>query len=106
MIDGDDEFGLINVLSESDFLREHIPGSVNIPVADKDFLQRVRELPTVVRDVNRKIVIYCAGPQCKASPTAAKELEKAGFTNVLEYSGGMQEWKNAGYPVESGHIHA
>jgi len=106
MIDGNETFELINVLPEDDFRNEHIPGSINLPVADKDFARKVEELPAVAGDMGHKIVVYCANPQCTASPTAAQTLELAGFTNVQRFEGGMRDWKAAGNPVETGHVRA
>jgi rhodanese-related sulfurtransferase len=106
MIDGDESFELINVLSEQDFLKEHIPGSINMPVANKNFASQLEELPAIGGDMNHNIVVYCANTQCTASSTAAQTLERAGFTNVQRFEGGMEEWKAAGYPVESGRVRA
>ena len=100
MIDGNEAFELINVLPETDFQKEHIPGSMNIPVADSDFVSRVED--RVGGDKNHKIVVYCASTQCDASSKAAGKLEKAGFSNILRYEAGMQGWKDAGYAIESG----
>jgi rhodanese-related sulfurtransferase len=104
MIDGDEEFTLINVLFEEAFRNEHIPGSINLPVDDKYFARKVQELPDVAGDVNHTIVVYCASQQCTASSTAAQTLELAGFTNVHRFEGGMRQWKAAGYPTESGGV--
>jgi rhodanese-related sulfurtransferase len=104
MIDGEETFELINVLSEKDFLKEHIPGSVNVPADSKDFATRIND--RVGDDKDHQIVVYCASTQCQASANAANTLELAGFTNVHRFEGGMQDWKTAGYPVESGHVRA
>jgi len=36
---------------------------------------------------------------------AARELAALGYTNVTDYSGGKQDWLEAGYPTESDHDH-
>jgi nucleoside-diphosphate-sugar epimerase/rhodanese-related sulfurtransferase len=104
MIDGDEQFELINVLSEKDFQKEHIPGSINLPVDRKDLATQMDD--RIAGDKAHKIVVYCASTQCDASSKAAQVLERAGFTDVQRYEGGMQEWKNAGHPVESGAVRA
>jgi rhodanese-related sulfurtransferase len=38
--------------------------------------------------------------ECKASLRAAEKLEKLGYTNVYEYSGGKHDWQAAGYALE------
>lgn len=97
MLDQNENFVLINVLSLHNFRREHIPGSINIPI-DEDFKQEVEErLP----EGNEKIVVYCASSSCNASPSAAKKLQELGYTNVYDYEGGIKEWKKEGYPLES-----
>jgi rhodanese-related sulfurtransferase len=104
MIDGDESFELINVLPESEFRREHIPGSINLPVDDESFARRVEE--RVGGDKDRKIVVYCAYEQCQASATAAQTLELAGLTNVSRYELGTLGWKTAGHSMEGGYVRA
>lgn len=87
---------LINVLSEEDFEKSHIPGSHNIPVDRDDFVQAVER---VAGGKDSTIVVYCASFDCDASPKAAKQLDEAGFTNVYDFDGGMKEWLKAGYDV-------
>lgn len=94
-----DGLALINVLDADQFDREHIPDSTNIPVGDKDFVQRVEEQ---VGDKSETVVVYCASTECDASPKAARKLEEAGFTDVYDYEGGMKAWKEAGNSVAAG----
>ncbi|MEX0741222.1 MAG: rhodanese-like domain-containing protein [Phycisphaeraceae bacterium] len=84
-----DEFMLINVLDEENFHEHHIPGSRNVPVNTPNFAERVEQM---AGDKHRTIVVYCANTECSASPTAAKKLEHAGFTNVLDFEGGIEAW--------------
>lgn len=92
-----EDFVLINVLPEEPFHEQHIPGSHNIPVEREDFEQQVEQL---AGSKDRKIVVYCANPACTASPTAASQLEDVGFTDVVHFPGGMQEWGQTNRPVE------
>ncbi len=50
---------------------------------------------------DKEIVVYCASFECRASPAAARKLEELGYTRVLEYEGGLADWRDAGYPLES-----
>lgn len=85
----EDEFLLINVLGEQDHRKQHIPGSVNIP------LDRLEEnLDGLPED--KKIVVYCKSIDCEASEDAARKLQKHGFDNVLDYAPGIKAWKNSG----------
>lgn len=88
---------LINVLPEDRFVKKHLPHSVNIPLGEDSFLQRVEQ---VVVDKSAKVVVYCADSTCNASPQAAKRLEEAGFEHVQDFEGGIAEWEDAGFPLE------
>ncbi len=90
---------LINVLNADDFTREHIPGSVNIPVSHPGFVERVEQ---TVGDKGTRVVVYCASRECPASENAARKLEEAGFSNVMDFEEGMQGWKDAGRRVSAG----
>lgn len=97
MLDREDAV-VINVLDAEKFEREHIPGTKNVPLTDENFIRRVE---TLAGGKDAPVLVYCAGPDCEASPKAARELEDAGFTEVYHFEGGMKEWKAAGKPVES-----
>jgi rhodanese-related sulfurtransferase len=97
LIDNNSNFLMVNVLSSASFSDKHIPGSINISVNNSDFVNRVS---TVAGSNDRKIVVYCGSRECDASHTAANLLEKAGFSNVLRYEGGLADWEKAGLPVE------
>lgn len=90
---------LINVLSPSAFEEEHIPHSVNIPAESDDFIKQVEKH---VVDHNNPVIVYCSGPECPVSKNAAAKLDEAGFTNVMHFSGGMDEWKKSGKEVHTG----
>ena len=88
-----EDFLLINTLDEKNFPTTRIPGSINIPQSQDDFVQRVEQ---VAGGKDKKIVVYCASESCTSSPTAAKKLEEAGFSNVLDFEAGAQGWQEAG----------
>ena len=89
-LERNDNFLLIDVLPKDEFKKDHIEGSINIPVEDKDFVKRVERK---ARSKNHEIVVYCGGLDCSASHNAAQKLKDADFTNVKTYEGGMAEWK-------------
>lgn len=95
MLSGED-FILIDTLSRESFEEIHISGAINCPAGE---MNKWAEENLDKRD--RKIVVYCAGYTCRASAMAADILEKAGFTNVMRYEGGIKEWDEAGYPIYS-----
>jgi len=88
-------FALVNVLGEDAFREQHIPGSINIPKGEEEEFERRF-------NKDKEIIVYCASPDCDASPTVARELTDRGFDSIRDYEAGMSEWKEAGYPVESG----
>ena len=82
-----DEFW--NVLTDKYFSGEFIPGSRRVPL---DTVGRVAaSMPRV-----RSIVVYCANHACPQSHAAAEKLRALGFTNVLVFEGGLEEWESAG----------
>lgn len=95
-----EEATIINVLSKEDFQHERIPGSINIPLEDeKDFVQRVE---SVVPSKKHKVIVHCTNNECSASTYAARLLDEAGFTSVMDYKGGIEEWKEMNETVETG----
>jgi len=100
LIDISAELKLVNVLDREYFEKEHIPGSISLPVESiaADAEKSLNKSDT--------IVVYCAGFQCQASTYAAEKLEAMGFFNVFDYKGGMQEYKHAGLPLEGASVQA
>jgi rhodanese-related sulfurtransferase len=92
-LDSADNTVLVNTLSKEYFDQKHIPGSINIPTEEIE-ARAEAELPK--KDL--QIVVYCASATCQASPAAARKLEAMGYTNVYEYSDGLEGWESAGYP--------
>jgi rhodanese-related sulfurtransferase len=88
-------FLLINVLEPQAFQKEHIPDSINIPLSNRQFVERVRDR---VDSPNEPVVVYCASKTCDASPKAARRLEDAGFTNVYDYEAGWAERQSGRIP--------
>lgn len=84
-----EDFVLINVLPRATFNEGHIRTSVNVPVADDDFVEIVGR---ITGGKDRKIVVYCANFDCDASSKAARKLEAAGFTRIYDYEGGTEDW--------------
>jgi rhodanese-related sulfurtransferase len=93
-IDAREDFVLIDVLSRESYQREHLPGAVNIPVNEVNE-ESVARLPK-----DKDIVVYCGSFECMASSMAARKIEELGFTRVIDFEGGIADWKEAGYPVE------
>ena len=96
-IDRDDDFHLVEVLPRDSFEEGHLPSAVNIP--GEELRERA---PAALPDRDAEIVVYCANPSCEASPRAARILTEMGYTNVMDYAGGKEHWKEGGLPLETG----
>ena len=70
-----------------------IPGALQ--VAPTDLARRSGELP---RD--RDIVLYCTCPNEATSARAALRLRQAGIMRVRPLLGGLEGWRDHGFPVE------
>jgi len=87
--------GLVTVLDvrpPEEFAQGHLPGAVNLPLADLE--AHLEELP---RD--REVVAYCRGPWCVLSFEAVAQLRRAGL-QARRLENGLPEWRKAGLPVE------
>lgn len=94
----DDRPVLVNALAREAFDEARIPGSISIPAGDA-----LRVAPDVLaRD--QAIVVYCSSRSCTASPTLAQKLVDIGFTEVIDFEGGVEEWERAGYPMQGSHV--
>src|SRR3990172_665007 len=85
---------LVNVLDRDSFNEEHICGSINIPVEDIE----TRAPGFIGKD--EQVIVHCANTMCTASAVAAEKLGTMGYRNVKRFTGGIEEWKNAGYCLE------
>ncbi len=87
---------IVEALPEKYFKHSHLPGALNMPH------DRTRELaPALLPDKDSLIVVYCANEACQNSTIAAQELTALGYRNVRAYTGGKQDWMDAGLPVET-----
>jgi len=85
---------LIDVRDKADYEAEHIKGSISVPIGE--LLMRALEH----WDKDHEVIVYCGSFECPASTKAAKLLDDAGFENVIEYEGGLKDWKMAGFMTD------
>jgi rhodanese-related sulfurtransferase len=69
----------------------HAPGTTLIPLNELE--SRLDEVPH-----DREVVVVCRSGN--RSQAGRDILRQAGFERVSSMSGGMNAWRNAGYPVE------
>ena len=96
LIKANDGLIIVDVLGPESYARSHIKSAVNIPLARLGEEKNIRMLRSY-----KTIVVYCAHSKCTASVKAAELLIRMGFTNVLDFKGGIKEWTESGLPVES-----
>jgi len=90
-----------------DFATGAIPGAVNVPYTEAP--DRLGELGCepdfegfiCEGDDVKTVALYCNGPWCGQSPTAARRMIEAGFPaeKIHYYRGGMTAWRMLGLTV-------
>lgn len=95
MIENEDDFMLVEVLSRDQYEEGHLPGAVSLPVDDID-----PAVSDVLPDQKKTVVTYCASYTCPASTNAARLLQEKGYRNVLDYKGSKKEWQQSGLELE------
>jgi len=88
--------GLVTVLDvrpPAEYAAGHLPGAVNIPLAELE--KHLLEL-----DPGQEVVAYCRGPHCVLAFDAVARLREKGL-KARRLQDGFPEWKQAGLPVES-----
>lgn len=93
---------LAEMLKQKDFffVNVHIPyeGEIDLTDAQIPYDQTTQQLSKYPADKNAKSVLYCRSG--RMSSIAAKELVKAGYTNVWNLDGGMFAWEMQGLPLK------
>lgn len=97
LMDKDLSFVLVDVRTKEEANKEHIPGAVNIPLAElekwKDKFPAKKGAP---------ILIYCKLDNL--SQKAFNIIRGWGYINASYILGGIEAWKKANYPVLSGQL--
>ena len=94
MMEKQSDLLVINTLNREAFEQGHIPNTRNVPRDDNNFEEQVEK---IAGSKDRNIVVYCASDACDSSSKAARDLEKAGFSNVYDFEGGTKGWQKAGH---------
>src|SRR3989339_197218 len=97
LMDSQAEFLLVDLLGEKSYASLHLPQAVEVSSGD-DFLSKVDVL--VGGDHERKIVVYGASFKDDVSTRQTEELLQAGYTNVLDFRGGLKAWAAELFPLE------
>jgi len=88
------KFKLVDVLTKESYEKEHIKGALSIPLdqIEKEAAQMLKK--------DDLIIAYCASFECPASTKAAEKLISLGYPSVLDYKGGLKDYKQANLPME------
>ncbi len=86
---------LVNALDSSQFDHIHLPGSINL---------RVAENPAMVLDKNDDIVVHCTNGICPKSRSLYERLRYEGYPKLHHYAGGLEEWEKMRLPLEGNRI--
>lgn len=82
--DAGEKLTILDVREEAEFMFQHIPGALSIPLG---------ELENRLSELNKETEIYVICRTGKRSDYAAQTLTKHGFTNVLNVIPGICQWK-------------
>jgi len=88
---------IVDVRLKTLYDQGHIKGAANVP--ESDVVTRIKDLPKT-----GNLILYCDCPHDEESASTAYTLHSAGYTNIKILQGpqAYTEWKNAGYPIETG----
>jgi rhodanese-related sulfurtransferase/DNA-binding transcriptional ArsR family regulator len=82
---------LLDVRPPDEFAAGHVPGALNIPLAELQ--ARLDEVPS-----EAEVIAYCRGPWCVLAFEAVAFLRKQD-RRARRLDGGLPEWRRAGLPV-------
>ena len=89
------QVAVIDVNSRQSWLKEHVPGALNLdPAGYND-----TDLPT---EKKSSLVFYCSNPICMKAPNAARRAGKMGYGNAMVMPAGISGWLSARLPTENG----
>ena len=88
---------VVDALPAAPFASRHLPTAVNLTSEDPD-----DRVDAVLPDRAAAVVVYSTDANCDRGPGLADRLVDRGYANVRLYRAGIQDWADAGYPLESG----
>jgi rhodanese-related sulfurtransferase len=91
MMEEDPTIVLVDVRTQEEFIEEHIPGALLVPVDELESLA-----PEMMPDKEATYIIYCRSGN--RSATAAQQLIDMGYKNIYDM-GGIIDWP---YETETG----
>jgi rhodanese-related sulfurtransferase len=86
----------VDVRTPEEYTALHVPHAKCL----MDFTAVAKSLHALPEDKTTPLYLICRSG--RRSAIAGRELVRLGFENVFNVSGGMLDWLERGYPVESG----
>lgn len=93
---GDERSVIVDVRSRKEYEDAHICGAVNIPLAS------IEEKADRLLKKDDLIIVCGHGPASLESAVGADKFVTMMFEKVIRYTGGLEEWTNAGLCTEGG----
>jgi rhodanese-related sulfurtransferase len=89
---------LLDARPPGDFQQGYIPCATSLPISKfKETYDTVSHLLSE----DKTIICYCEGFNCTDSSMLAMELYKKGFKDIFVYKGGIEEWQQLGFPMQT-----
>jgi rhodanese-related sulfurtransferase len=88
---------IIDSRKKTEYVKGHIEGAIsmlNTEMTEQDLQQ-------VVDDKGAAILFYCNGIRCLRSTDAIRKAKDWGYTNLVWFRGGWNEWTDKNLPVVS-----
>lgn len=92
MLETKEKLIVLDVRDSQEFEEGHLPGAINISRGSLEF-----KAAMIIPDKDVKMIVYC-GLDLR-SPLATKSLNDLGYKKAVNMIGGLQAWKEAGYPT-------
>lgn len=73
----------------------YIEGSIGLPDSDT----RCDTLAAIAPGKTQPLLFYCNGPKCGRSAVAVEVARECGYSNLYWFRGGIEEWREKGYPL-------
>jgi rhodanese-related sulfurtransferase len=96
VIASEEEFVLLDVRSEDEFIAAHLPGALHVERGRIEWI-----IPNIIKKADRRIYVY--SQDGRRSAFATERLHEIGYTNTVNIPDGFKGWVTAGYPVYNMH---
>ncbi len=94
LIRSENELQILDVRRPNEYKSGHVPRAITGPLSNL-----TEKVSSLSMDPAKPTAVICAGGYRSSAATSI--LQKSGFSNLLNVSGGTGAWIAAGYPVES-----